>query len=144
MGATLKAADWAALSTLEKEQALNSAQSALRTLRWCTDEETCCGKQLVSQYTAAAAELALVLFSNRTAVIGAPTQLPEPVVKRSEFDVFEREFFDPNVIAQVLPKDGRVNKLSPTVLRLYPWLLDLIGCWVDTQTGGTLIPLFPA
>lgn len=144
MGATLKAADWAALSTLQKEQALNSAQSALRTLRWCTDEETCCGKQLVPQYTAAAAELALVLFSNRTAVIGAPTQLPAPVVKRQKLDALEREFFDPSVIAQVLPKDSRVNKLSPTVLRLYPWLLDLIGCWVDTQTGGTLIPLFPA
>jgi hypothetical protein len=142
MAATLKAADWAALTSTQKGQALKSAQDALRTLRWCTDETTCCGKELDASYTAAASELALVLFSNSRAVLGAANQLPTPVVKRQKFAVFEEEFFDPGaVVAQVLPRDRRVGSHSPTVLRLYPWLLDLIGCWVSHQ-NQTLIPMF--
>lgn len=142
MGLTLKASSWAALSATQKEQALRSAQDALRTLRWCTDEATCCGKQLTVSYTAAASELALVLFGNSTAVLGAASQVPAPVVKRQRFAVFEEEFFDPASIAmQVLPRDKRVGSYSPTVLRLYPWLLDLIGCWVD-RGSSAVIPLF--
>jgi hypothetical protein len=141
MAATLKAADWAALTATQKGQALKSAQDALRTLRWCTDETTCCGKELAASYIAAASELALVLFSNSTAVLGAANQLPVPVAKRQKFAVFEEEFFDPSAIGQVLPRDKRVGSNSPTVLRLYPWLLDLIGCWVDRQ-NQTVIPMF--
>ena len=138
MGATLKATAWTALNATQKAQALNSAQTALRTLRWCTDEATCCGNSLTAGYLAAASELALVLFNNSTAVIGASSQLPAPVVKREKFDVFEQEYFDPSTIAQVLPKDKRVGSYSPTVLRLYPWLLDLIGCWVDRQNESSV------
>lgn len=142
MAATLKAADWAALTVTQKGQALKSAQDALRTLRWCTDETTCCGNDLAANYKAAASELALVLFNNSTAVLGAANQLPTPVTKRQKFDVFEEEFFDPGAIAaRVLPRDKRVGSYSPTVLRLYPWLLDLIGCWVDRQ-NQTVIPMF--
>lgn len=142
MAATLKADAWAALTSTQKGQALKSAQDALRTLRWCTDEETCCGKDLEPSYTAAASELALVLFDNSTAVLGAANQLPTPVVRRQKFAVFEEEFFGPSAIAmQVLPRDKRVGSHSPTVLRLYPWLLDLIGCWVSHK-NDTTIPLF--
>lgn len=141
MAATLKADSWAALSEIKKEQSLKCAQDALRTLRWCTDEATCCGKELAPSYTAAASELALVLFVNNTAVLGAQNQLPTPVVKRQKFDVMEEEFFSPTETMQVLPRDKRVGSSSPTVLRLYPWLLDLIGCWVDRQSQ-TLIPIF--
>lgn len=142
MAATLKAGDWAALTSTQKGQALKSAQDALRTLRWCTDEATCCGKQLAASYIAAASELALVLYSNSTAVFGAANQLPTPVVRRQKFAVMEEEFFAPaSIAAQVLPRDKRVGSQSPTVLRLYPWLLDLIGCWVDRQSQ-TVIPMF--
>jgi len=141
MASTLKASAWAALDATQKGQALKSAQDALRTLRWCTDQTICCGKELVASYTAAASELALVLFNNSTAVLGAASQLPAPVVKRQKFAVFEEEYFGPDTIAQVLPKDKRVGSNSPTVLRLYPWLIDLIGCWVDRQSQ-TIIPMF--
>jgi hypothetical protein len=141
MASTLKADAWAALTQTQKERALKSSQDALRTLRWCTDETTCCGNQLTANYTAAASELALVLFSNSTAVLGAGNQLPVPVVKREKLGDLEQEFFDPGAIAmQVLPIDKRVGSYSPTVLRLYPWLLDLIGCWINTR-NETLIPL---
>lgn len=142
MAATLKASAWAALTSTQKEQALKSAQDALRTLRWCTDEATCCGKELEPSYIAAASELALVLFSNNTAILGAANQLPTPVVKRQKLGALEEEFFSPSEISmQVLPRDKRVGSNSPTVLRLYPWLLDLIGCWVDRQSQ-TIIPIF--
>ena len=141
MAATLKADSWAALTATQKGQALKSAQDALRTLRWCTDEATCCGKTLTASYIAAASELALVLFNDSTAVLGAANQLPVPTVKREKFDVFEQEYFDPSIIAKVLPRDKRVGSNSPTVLRLYPWLIDLIGCWIDRQSQ-TLIPMF--
>lgn len=141
MAATLKASAWAALTSTQKGQALKSAQDALRTLRWCTDNTTCCGNELVANYTAAASELALVLFNNSTAVLGAPNQLPTPVLRRQKFAVMEEEYFGPGTIAaQVLPRDKRVGSYSPTVLRLYPWLLDLIGCWVDRQ-NQTVIPV---
>lgn len=142
MAATLKAGDWSALTSGEKALALQSAQDALRTLKWCTDEPTCCGKELASSYTAAAAELALVLFNNRTAVFGAPDQLPTPVVSREKLGDLEQWYFSPISTRnpRVLPNDARVGRYSPTVLRLYPWLLDLIGCWVDRQTE-TRIPL---
>lgn len=143
MASTLKAAAWAALTVPQREQALKSAQDALRTLRWCTDSVTCCGNDLAPAYLAAAAELALVLFSNNTAVFGAANQLPTPVVKREKMGPFEQEYFSPAEIRgpQVLPSDGRVGRNSPTVLRLYPWLLDLIGCWVDRK-GQSLIPIY--
>jgi hypothetical protein len=132
MAETLKASQWDALTATQKAQALKSSQDALRTLRWCTEKETCCGKDLADSYAAAASELALVLFGNATAVFGASNQAPTPIIKREKFDVFEQEFFDPGPIAlQVLPRDKRVGSRSPTVLRLYPWLLDLVGCWLD-------------
>lgn len=142
MATTLKATAWAALSPTQKTQALQSAQDALRTLRWCTDEASCCGRELIPSYTAAASELALVLFGDATAVIGAPTQLPARVVKREELEGLKREFFSPAELRgpTVLPSDGRVGRYSPTVLRLYPWLLDLIGCWVASK-GGSMVPL---
>jgi hypothetical protein len=143
MATTLKAATWAALSSTQKGQALKSAQDALRTLRWCTDEETCCGRDLEDSYTAAASELALVLFNDNTAVFGAADQLPKPVVSREKLGDLEQWFFSPAQIRSpsVLPNDGRVGRHSPTVLRLYPWLLDLIGCWVSRK-NETVIPLF--
>lgn len=142
MAATLKATAWGALTQAQKTQALQSAQDALRTLRWCTDSTTCCGRELIPSYTAAASELALVLFGDATTVIGAPNQLPTPVVKRQKLGDLEREFFSPAELRgpTVLPNDGRVGRYSPTVLRLYPWLLDLIGCWV-TGKGGPMVPL---
>ncbi len=143
MATTLKATDWAALTTAQKGQALNEAQAALRTLRWCTDEATCCGRDLIAGYTAAASELALVLFNNSTAVFGAASQLPTPVVKRQKLGDLEQEFFSPKETRspQVLPNDARVGRYSPTVLRLYPWLLDLIGCWVS-RNNESMVPLF--
>ena len=142
MATTLKAAAWIALSEGDRTKALKSAQDALRTLKWCTDEAECCGKELEASYTAAASELALVLFQNSTAVFGAQNQLPVPVVKREKLGDLEQEFFAPGTVAmQALPIDGRVGRYSPTVLRLYPWLLDLIGCWVDRQMSSR-IPLY--
>lgn len=143
MATTLKAAAWDALTEEQKGQALKSAQDALRTLRWCTDEETCCGKELEASYTAAVAELSLVLFNDSTAVFGAADQLPKPVVSREKLGDLEQWFFSPISTRnpRVLPSDRRVGSYSPTVLRLYPWLLDLIGCWVDRQ-NGTLVPLY--
>jgi len=143
MATTLKADAWAALSEDDRTKALKSAQDALRTLKWCTDEAECCGKALEASYTAAASELALVLFSDNTAVFGAPDQLPKPVVSREKLGDLEQWFFSPisTRSPRVLPNDGRVGRYSPTVLRLYPWLLDLIGCWVDRQTSNR-IPLY--
>lgn len=142
MASTLKGATWAALDAGVKAQALKSAQDALRTLKWCTDEETCCGKELVPNYTAAATELALVLYSNTTGVLGAATQLPSSPVRRERLGDLEQEFFSPATawMQRVLPIDGRVGRYSPTVLRQYPWLLDLIGCWIDRQANNR-IPL---
>jgi hypothetical protein len=141
MATTLKADAWAAVGA-DKAKALQSAQDALRTLKWCTDEATCCGKELTSSYTAAASELALVLYNNSTAVFGAANQLPTPVVKRQKLGDLEQEFFAPGTVAMgALPIDKRVGRYSPTVLRLYPWLLDLIGCWIDRQTDSK-IPLY--
>lgn len=142
MAATLKASAWAALTATQKAQALKSAQDSLRTLRWCTNETTCCGKELTASYTAAASELALVLFSDNTAVFGAADQLPKPVVSKEKMGPFEQWFFSPTEtrLPRVLPSDRRVGSHSPTVLRLYPWLLDLIGCWID-RGNDSLIPV---
>ena len=143
LATTLKAASWAALTSDEKAQALKSAQDALRTLKWCTDETTCCGKDLTESYTAAASELALVLFANASSVFGAATQLPASPVRMQKLGDLQQEFFSPATawMQRVLPVDGRVGRYSPTVLRMYPWLLDLIGCWVDRQSNNR-IPLY--
>ena len=142
MATTLKASTWAALTTEQKGQALKSAQDSLRTLKWCTDETTCCGKELIPSYTAAATELALVLFNDNTAVLGAADQLPRPVVSREKLGDLEQWFFSPisTRSPRVLPSDRRVGSYAPTVLRLYPWLLDLIGCWIDRQ-DESLVPI---
>jgi hypothetical protein len=76
-----------------------------------------------------------VLFNDNTAVLGAADQLPRPVVSREKLGDLEQWFFSPisTRSPRVLPSDRRVGSYAPTVLRLYPWLLDLIGCWIDRQ-----------
>jgi hypothetical protein len=141
MAPTLKADAWAALTATQKARALSSAQTALQTLRWCTDATECCGRQLASSYVAAASELALVLYADNAASLSPASQLPAPVTKRQKLGDLEEEFFDPFTTIKVVPKDNRVNGHSPTLLRLYPWLIDLIGCWIDRQTS-TIVPMY--
>jgi hypothetical protein len=136
MASTLKAEAWAALGSVQKARALKSSQDSLRTLRWCTDEETCCGKELTASYVAAASELALVLYGNSTAVLGASSQVTAPVVSMERLGDLEQRYFSPGDVMGVLPRDRRVGSHSPTVLRLYPWLLDLVGCWIDRGNDG--------
>lgn len=141
MQSTLQSSAWAAFTVVQKEQALKSAQNALRTLEWCTEEPIRNGQVLTDNYVAAASELALALIKSASSVFGATSQLPEPVVSREKMGPFERDFASPAIVASVLPRDKRVGSRSPVVLRTYPWLLDLIGLWVQSPSS-TLVPIF--
>jgi hypothetical protein len=115
--ATPRNAQWLAISAPDQAISLTEAQTWLGQLCWDTAAD-CCGQDFPTSYTRAVSELALSLHSSPTALIGtgAATAATGPV-KRQKLDALEVEYFD------------------PLVLQKFPWLKDIIGCWL-TNTGS--------
>lgn len=123
---------WAALTQEEKDLALAEADRWLGTLCWDRTHD-CCGRDYQQAVLAALAELALALHKDQTAVIGS-TLTVTGAVKRQKLGDLEREFF-PSANGAA----SRVGPNAPTILQRFPWLMDLIGCWVKVQGSSRVL-----
>lgn len=120
---------WAAIVDPEKDTSLTEAQVWLGQLCW-DEKATCCGNTFDTSYTRAVSELALAIHDNPTALIstGVSTSGPVGAVKRQKLDALEIEYFEPS--SSSASGSGGSGK-GPLVLRTFPWLRDIIGCWLS-------------
>lgn len=140
----LAADAWAAVPV--KEGALRSAAAWLNSIPWAGE---CCGSAnrflawprqnaecncstatcdtLPPQIKAAQAELALQLGTNPGALIGmgGSNQSSKGAIQSQTLGGLSQSFYAPTETATVLSGN------APLVLRTFPWLVDLLGCWAD-------------
>ena len=152
---SFNAAAWATLTAAEKDTALAEATRWLETLCWkgekCTpvqalawprkiDATDCCMEAtcttLPPAMIQAVSELALALHSNQGALIGTTvaTAAVGPV-KRQKLDALEVEYFDPRSAGATATATAPTG---PLVLQKFPWLRDLLKCYVDLGSGNLM------
>lgn len=131
---TPRAAEWAAVTT--PDIWLNEAYRWLGQL--CVDPlKVCCGMTFAQAWVAAIGELALSLSKNPTALIGGvATAGAQGAIKRNQLGDLVQEFYD--------TKDGqatasRFGPNDPVVLQKWPWIYDLLGCYLNVPVGGTRV-----
>lgn len=128
--ATARNASWAAVADADKAIALSEAQAWLGQLCWDQTAD-CCGLDFTTSYTRAVCELALALHGNPTALIAAtPT---DRLTKREKLGDLEVEYQDTTAGAV------RYGVNAPLVLQRFPWLGDILGCWLNVPTGASRI-----
>jgi len=139
----LAADAWAAVTN--QEAALRSAASWLNTIPWageccmagrflawprqnveCNCSVATC-EMIPPQVKAAQAELALQLGTNPGALIGmgGSDQSSKGAIQSQTLGSLSQSFYAPTETATVLGGN------APLVLRTFPWLVDLLGCWAD-------------
>jgi hypothetical protein len=153
---TFNAAAWNAIPAPEQTIALAEATKWLDTLCWygdkcdpaqamswprkidatnCCDAATC--TTLPPAMIQAVAELALALHRNPTALIsGSVATAATGAVKRQKLGDLEVEYFDPRSAGASTAAPGTTK--GPLLLRTFPWLRDLIGCWVAHSGANQL------
>lgn len=139
----LAADSWAAVAF--PEGALRSAAFWLNSIPWagscCSSErflswprsgvecncQTAACDMLPQQIKAAQAELALQLGTNPGALIGmgGSNQSSKGAIQSQTLGGLSQSFYAPTEAATTLSGN------APLVLRTFPWLVDLLGCWVD-------------
>ena len=133
---TPRDAEWTAVA--DKQIWLNEAYRWLGQLCFDTTKGTCCGMTFDQAWVAANSELALALSKSPNAIIGGPsTGGVTGAIKRNKLGDLEQEFFD--------VKDGSVSASrfgpnDPIVLQRFPWIADLLGCFMNLQkSSGTRV-----
>ena len=149
----LAADAWAAVPVKIKEGALRSAAVWLNSIPWageccspgrflswprqnadCNCQTATC-EMLPPQIKSAQAELALQLGTNPGALIGS-NQSSKGAIQSQTLGGLSQSFYAPTETATVLSGN------APLVLRTFPWLVDLLGCWADQSkltTGNSRI-----
>ena len=136
---TPRNAQWLAISAPEQTTSLTEAQTWLAQLCWDT-AATCCGNTFDASYTRAVSELALALHSNPTTLIGtsAASSAATGPIKRQKLDALEIEYFEPGGSSSAA-SGSRFGPKAPLVLRTFPWLWDICGCWIKNAGSNQLV-----
>ena len=132
---TPRNADWVAIG--DKQVWLNEANRWLGAL--CFDQaKDCCGRSFNAAYTEAVSELALALSKSPAALVGSGASSGGAVqlVKRQKLGDLELEYQAPSAGTVVATKYG---PNAPLVLQRFPFLGDIIGCWLNVATGSSRI-----
>ena len=132
---TPRDAQWSAIRGADQAISLTEAQTWLGQLCWNTTAD-CCGNTFDASYTRAVSELALALHGNPTALIGGAAGIAAlGPVKRQKLDALEVEYFDPRGSGSTATATAPTAK-GPLVLQKFPWLREIIGCFL-THTGSS-------
>jgi hypothetical protein len=139
MATTMRNAAWLAIPAADRGVLLLEAQRWLNGLCPNPDATGCCG-DFATQWAAAVSELALALHLSPTAVIsGAAAAGTTGEVKRQKLGDLEVEFFQ-STPGKAVKQSSRYGPKAPYILQAFPWLGDLIGCWLPS-VGGRVIPV---
>ena len=131
---TPRDAEWTAIT--DKQIWLNEAYRWLGQL--CMDQtKQCCGLSFVDAWTAANSELALALSKSPTSIIGGGPSAPTGGTKRQKLGDLEVEFFQ---ASNSSPDTIRYGVNDPLVLQKYPWIGELLSCYLTgTRTSGSRV-----
>lgn len=132
---TPRNADWTAVT--DKQIQLNESQRWLNGL--CYDEtRDCCGRDFGTAWVEAVSELALALSKSPTAIIsgGAAATGTQGAIKSNKLGDLQQDFYD--------VKDGQVSTSkygpqAPKVLQAFPFVGEILGCWLNVATGSARI-----
>jgi hypothetical protein len=130
---TVREAAWAAVT--DPDAQLTEANAWLAALCW-DETKNCCGNDFTAAYTRAVSELALALSGNPTSLIGGVETASTQLVRRQKLGDLEIEYQAPTTGAVVT---GRYGPKAPLLLQRFPWLGDILGCWLKTPTGDSRI-----
>jgi hypothetical protein len=124
------------VAVVDKQIELNEANRWLGAL--CYDQKKdCCGRSFDAAYTEAVSELALALSQNPTSLIGtAAASAATGQVKRQKLGDLEVEYHAPTAGTVTA---GRYGANAPFVLQRFPWLGDIVGCWLKVATGSSRV-----
>ena len=131
---TPRNAEWIAIG--DKQVWLNEANRWLGAL--CFDQaKDCCGRSFGAAYTEAVSELALALSKSPAALVGGGAASSSAgAVKRNQLGDLVQEFYDVKDAGAAATKYG---PNAPLVLQRFPFLGDLIGCWLTIPLGSSRI-----
>ena len=150
---------WLALSAENKKIALIGSTAALETLTWkgtrCSpsadnpdkpqalswprSDSACDGVAatcdlLPHAIVAATCELAYQLSTNPGAITGDGATSNQGPIKKQQLGSLSQEFFEPG------GNDSKVSGQAPLVLQKFPFLVDVLGCWLEsTSTTSRVI-----
>ncbi len=157
---SLNNAGWTALTTEQKQQALMASTTALEGLNYtgvrCTPSTndatkpqalqwprsngeckgiTCTCAAIPLPVQQACAFLALNLFNDPNAIIpGVPTPMPQRgAVQKQKLGDLEQSFFAPSDVGT------KIGVSAPIVLQKFPYLVDLMACWLSGNYGQSAI-----
>jgi hypothetical protein len=122
---TPRTAEWTALT--DQDIQLAEAQRWLGNLCFDQDAE-CCGRLFADGWLQAVSELALALSKNPTAIMGGGTS--GATIKKAQLGGLSVEYFEAGA------GDQKVSSSGPAVLQAFPWLVDMLRCWLRTPTGS--------
>lgn len=134
---TPRNAAWTAVT--DKQIQLSEAQKWLGAL--CFDQaKDCCGRSFDAAWTEGVSELAFALHQNPTALIGGGVAGGGATgeVKRQQLGDLSIEYFQARA-GEAPVQTSRYGPNAPLVLQRFPWLGDILGCWLKVPTGSSRI-----
>ena len=133
---TPRNAEW--LATGPNHQVwITEAQRWLNGL--CYDEtRDCCGRVFADAWVEAVSELALALSKHPDAIISSSVSSTSSkgAIQSQALGDLRVSYYDTKSGQTAATKYG---VQSPKVLQAFPWLGDIIGCWLNVATGTSRI-----
>lgn len=153
--------EWTALTTAQKQTALMASTQNLevlsflgdrcspasddanveQALQWPRKNASC--KGVLTTATAipfpvrrACAELALALHKDSDAIIGGANNETKGSLKVQQLGELKQEFYDVKEGASI-----KVDASGPIVLQRFPWLVDVLNCWLLGSFGASKVLL---
>ena len=131
---TPRNSDWLALT--DQQIWLDESQRYLKQL--CVDETAdCCGMTFAEAWTATISEVALALSKDSTAVIGGGAVTSTTgAIKEQKLGDLMQSYYD---VKDQQASASRYGKNAPMILQKFPWIGDLLGCYMTDSYGSSRI-----
>ena len=161
-GNSLQNSEWAALTTAQKQSALMAATESLevltflgdrctpaandstveQALQWPRKNASCKGVKTTATamplpIRQACTQLALALHKDSDAIIGGgANNETKGSLKVQQLGELKQEFYDVKEGASI-----KVDASAPIVLQKFPWLVDVLNCWLIGSFGASKVLL---
>lgn len=132
---TPRNADWLALGP-NHQVWLDESQKYLRQI--CVDEAAdCCGMTFAAAWVATVSEVALALSKDPSAVIGGgAVTSTQGAIKSQKLGDLQQDFYD---IKSGQASASKYGTSAPMILRKFPWIGDLFGCYMTGSYGSSRV-----
>ena len=131
---TPRSAEWTAVTT--QQTWLDESQRYLKQI--CVDEKAdCCGMTFAEAWTATVSEVALALSKDPSAVIGGGAVIStQGAIKSQKLGDLQQDFYD---VKSGQESTSKYGPNAPIILRKFPWISDLFGCYMTGSYGSSRV-----